>query len=230
MYCKFQTTIINYIENDISELESYLPYLNRSWRLVELAKCYFIAMKNEPDMTLIWEETDQARFRHNWTYNPYVHWLIDPQDSSNFDALIFIDVVEDFAAYHSVLPLLIKGSLSTSQPDDYLIAFLEYCNIIACSPWSTCSRLDAIRRGLGSYLLSSSSSSNSHSKKKWTRLELIHAMIPYGRRHGSNATQDIKEIEEVKKTKMDSRVKLFAILISFVFITILSLILFTFLR
>eukprot|EP00117_Sycon_ciliatum_P035658 scpid65397/ scgid26983/ len=184
---EFQTAIIKYIENDISELSSYLPYLNRSWRLVEIGKGHYTVLKSYPQRMSIWGDRDQARLRQGWTYNPYN--LTNSHDSSNPDACMFINFVEDHLANHSVIRLMIMGSLSTSYAEDYFRAYLEYYMIFICLPASTRPSHDDLFRGLGDYLLLASA--ESHAKKKWTRSELLHAMIQYGSEPDCNATRPI---------------------------------------
>eukprot|EP00117_Sycon_ciliatum_P021647 scpid79574/ scgid18910/ len=173
---EFQTTIIDYIEKDITELTSYLPYLNRSSRLVDLGKGYFNALKSNSTWISLFQVSTHAALRQDWTYNPFN--MLCSYNPANPDAFTVIKLVEKLARNHSAIQLLIMGSLSTLQAEDYFSAFLEYKYTLRRLPPSTCPSIDAISRGLGNYLLSSSA--ESHSSKKWTRSELLHAIERYG--------------------------------------------------
>ncbi|XP_065193919.1 uncharacterized protein LOC135825111 [Sycon ciliatum] len=174
----FQTAIIDYIEKDFSMLASYLPYLTRSWRLVELGKGFLTAKMNSPEWIPPIEETDLACLHRDWEYNPSIHWYRDYIESGVLQWSSY-DIVADAATYHSAVELMMTGRLSTSQADDYFDAWLKYTEIWKSMPESTRPNLYNITVGLGSFLLPSSLLM-SHSHKLWSKVELLHQMIRFG--------------------------------------------------
>ena len=173
---EYQATIISYMEKDTLELVSYLPDLNRFWRLVELAKGYFLF--DEATFMSTLGETEKAQLHIEWTYNPYKHWFIDLRDKGMLHGTKWINDVALIATFHPIINLLIMGNLSTSQPDDYFRAYAEYVELWKCLPESTRPSIRAVRSGLANYLLSSL---ETNSKKNWTKVELCQAMLRFGK-------------------------------------------------
>ncbi|XP_065193652.1 uncharacterized protein LOC135824857 [Sycon ciliatum] len=187
---EYQTCILKKLEEDISETESYLPYANRTCKLVELAKCFESVARRDPTLlsslkceTLV--PTLPKHITTRWIYNPYDNILIenDKSDLLSDDVLAtqnWIDFTVRLAERHSLLKLLIRGILHVSQFEDYFVAVREYEELWHSLPQSSRPSQKVIYCDLGSYLLTTLP--RSQCEKELTKEELLNAMELFGRK------------------------------------------------
>ncbi|XP_065193252.1 uncharacterized protein LOC135824441 [Sycon ciliatum] len=187
---QYQEAIITHLDEDTQELEEYLPSANRSSRLVGLAKGLHSCARIETRICS-YLELDRfnlpAFFPLAWTYmyNPYLQWAVGhdfnhKSHPSNpvLATAAWIGMFSKVTINHSVVTLLIRGELRTSQVDDYFTAMMEYEDRLRCLPQSRRPNRRDLYLGLGTFLLSSSQGQQYH--KEWTKVELVEAMVRHG--------------------------------------------------
>eukprot|EP00117_Sycon_ciliatum_P000641 scpid71993/ scgid6629/ len=188
---RFQEAIISYVESNMSELEACLPYVNRSRRLVALAKGLHILAKRDTRIYSVLGLVGSFSLADHiaeWTYNPYIVSIslldldLDTNSAPLKQVLLthrWIKTVAKLASNHSVLTLLIIGRLCTSHVDDYFSAIKEYEEAVRRNlPQSGCPSRHDLYHGLGNFLLSSPQ--EYQNQKEWTKVELVDAMVKYG--------------------------------------------------
>eukprot|EP00117_Sycon_ciliatum_P023339 scpid70669/ scgid19868/ len=191
---QYQTAIIKDIEKDSSEMVQYLSSTNRSSRLVCIAKGFYSAAKRDSILvSLVKDDHLIAQLTEcladSWTYNPFYHFLINYGNSDipdTFASKQWISATALLATRHSVINLMIKGSLRTEQVEDYFTAMLEYNKLWMSLPQSSRPRRDDLYSGLGTYILGSSQASDSH--RIMSSVELLDAMQRYGSELAANAS------------------------------------------
>ncbi|XP_065177090.1 uncharacterized protein LOC135806826 [Sycon ciliatum] len=191
-----QEVIINSMEALIARLNKYMPYVNRSRRLVEIA--HSLHDLAQTDATLLsalgledlnaipLPDDDDDDDDDEWTdsYNPYYHCDINYCDNYNLGEEMdksrsLIDMAAKLSEKHSVLRLLIMGRLKTLNPENYFMALNEYEQFWNSLSESSRPSRKVLCSGLGSHLLSSIS--GLPDQKLWTKLELVDAMKNYGK-------------------------------------------------
>ncbi|XP_065194135.1 uncharacterized protein LOC135825326 [Sycon ciliatum] len=197
---EYQTCILKKLEQDIPETEAYLPYANRTCKLVELAKCFESVARRDPTLlsSLKCENLVPTLPQHvstRWIYNPYDYILIenDKSDLLSDDVLAthnWIDFTVRLAERHSVLKLLIKRILRVSQVEDYFVAVMEYDKLWHSLSQSRRPSRDALYRDLGTYLLHTLPTSQC--KKELTKVELLNAMERCGKMIVGSATPEVR--------------------------------------
>eukprot|EP00117_Sycon_ciliatum_P040992 scpid90677/ scgid30049/ len=190
---QYEIAIIKDLEKDSSEMVQYLFSTNRSSRLVCIAKGFYSAAKRDSILvSLVKDDHLIAQLTEcladSWTYNPFYHFLINYGNSDipdTFASKQWISATALLATRHSVINLMIKGSLRTEQVEDYFTAMLEYTKIWKNLPTSSRPRRDDLYSGLGTYILGSSLGSDS--QKILTQVDFLHAMKQYGDELVANA-------------------------------------------
>ncbi|XP_065199003.1 uncharacterized protein LOC135830703 [Sycon ciliatum] len=186
----YQTCILKKLEQDIPEIESYLPYANRTCRLIKLAKCFKNVARRDPTLlsSLECENLVPALPQHittRWICNLYDHLLIEKDRSHvlSHDVLAtqnWIELTEQLAKYHLVLKLLIKRRLRVSQVEDYFLAVMEYNEIWHSLPQSSRPSRKVLYHDVGIYLLSRTPMWKR--EKELTKEELLNAMEQCGKK------------------------------------------------
>ncbi|XP_065194110.1 uncharacterized protein LOC135825299 [Sycon ciliatum] len=189
-----QEAMIEHLQRDIPTLESYLPYVYRSRRLVNIAICLYSIAKHDKSAltspvtawlwTYIYEHCLQTPIISAWTDNAFVHWnFVDVRSYLEKYDLIGIRywtyAIGQLATKHSVLKLLIMGRMRTVHVEDYFMAVLEYEEFLKGLPKSSIPDRATLYLQLGSYL--QPASQGSHSRTEWTSDELFKAMEGYGK-------------------------------------------------
>ncbi|XP_065193765.1 uncharacterized protein LOC135824954 [Sycon ciliatum] len=187
-----QEALIEHLQSDISTLESYLPYVYRSRRLVDIAKCFYSIAKHDKSVLTslakacghCFEQFMIASITPVWTYNPFVHWdfvgeISDHERVPVVGTRQWIDAVIQLTIKHSVLKHIIMGSIRTVHAEDYFMAVLEYEVFLKGLPESSIPDRETLYHYLGSYL--EPASQESHSRKEWTAEELFKAMVEHGK-------------------------------------------------
>eukprot|EP00117_Sycon_ciliatum_P043903 scpid91917/ scgid31733/ len=165
---QYQRGIITDLEKDVSEMVPYLSSANRSSRLVGIAKGFYNTAKRDAIVVSLltdgWYTASLIQsLANSWTYNPFYHFLINYGNSDipdTFASKQWISATALLATRHSVINLMIKGSLRTEQVEDYFTAMLEYTKIWKNLPTSSRPRRDDLYSGLGTYILGSSPASD----------------------------------------------------------------------
>ncbi|XP_065194107.1 uncharacterized protein LOC135825296 [Sycon ciliatum] len=192
---EYQTCLLKNLEQNIPETASFLPYVNRSCRLVEVAKCFerFARRDSTWLSSLTCENLIRTLPQHittRWSYNSYDFVPIEEGDSDlSHDVLAthnWINFTIKLAECHSVLKLLIKGSLRVSQLEDYFLAVVAYDEVWHCLLQSSRPNREVLFRDLGGYLLSTAPGSSY--EKELTIGELLDAMDQCG-----SATLEVQE-------------------------------------
>ncbi|XP_065176167.1 uncharacterized protein LOC135805969 [Sycon ciliatum] len=186
---EYQTRILDKLERDIPATVSYVPYVNRSCRLVELAKCFESLARSDPELLLSLRcenliPTLPQHITTRWTYNPYDYLFIDINEGHllGHDTLAtqnWINFTVKLAELHSLLKLVIKGILRVSQLEDYFVAVMEYDELWQSLSESSRPSREILYCDLGSYLLSTLPTSQS--EKELTKEELLSAMEQCGK-------------------------------------------------
>ncbi|XP_065193800.1 uncharacterized protein LOC135824990 [Sycon ciliatum] len=198
-YEEYQTCILKKMEQEIRETAFFLKYSNRSCRQVELAKCFEIVSRRDPQLllSLRCESLIRAPPQHintRWSYNLYDFVIIEKADSGLSDDVIathnWINFTAELAWRHSVLKLFIKGSLRLSQLEDYFVAVMAYDKLCQSLPQSRRPSLIVLYRDLGSYLLSTLS--RSQREKELSKEDLLNAMERCGKRIVDSATREVR--------------------------------------
>ena len=195
---EYQEAIVNDFEKDIPSLVKLLPYVNRSWRLAELARAFYKVAKNDLNLSFL-EEEEQYSFTHriflHWMYKYCCYVGVRNINSPTDDKLVVstgIEAVTKLATKHSVLTLIIGGTVRLVQAEDYFTAVLEYEEIWKGLYQSTRPNRDDIYGGLERYLRLSSPT-GLLSNKKWTKGELRDAMVRFGIELVRNITETLEE-------------------------------------
>eukprot|EP00117_Sycon_ciliatum_P004353 scpid69936/ scgid8768/ len=186
-----QQDLLDKLEQDVPELVPHLPLAYRSWRLIELAHCFHSIVARDPILALlIQQDTSNATGRpvQTWAHQQTLHalhWkdvheLRSAPAGGIFWTRACIDTTAKLSGDHSVIRLLITGKLQTSQMNDYFKAVTEYKNIWKDLPESSRPNLAVIHHELGAFLLSSTSASDS--RKEYTKMELVNAMVMLGKK------------------------------------------------
>ncbi|XP_065193989.1 uncharacterized protein LOC135825189 [Sycon ciliatum] len=187
-YEEYQTCILKKLEQDIPETASFLKYSNRSCRQVDLAKCFEIVSRRDPELLLSLRcenriPTPPQHITTRWSYNSYDFVILEEADDDISDDVIathnWIDFTVQLAERHSVLKLFIKGSLRLSQLEDYFVAVMEYDKLWHSKPQSCRPSQEVLYRELGSYLLSTTQ--RSQCGNELTKAELLNAMERSGK-------------------------------------------------
>eukprot|EP00117_Sycon_ciliatum_P022394 scpid69596/ scgid19332/ len=189
-----QEALIEHLQRDISTLESYLPYVYRSRRLVDIAKCFYSIAKHDKSVftslgtawlwEYLYEQCLQIPIPSVWTYNPFVHWNFvevrsyDEEDDE-MGTRHWIHAIGQIATKHSVLKLLIMGIMRTVHVEDYFMAVMEYEEFLKGLPKSSIPDRATLYLHLGSYL--QPALQGSHSRTEWTADELFKAVEGYGK-------------------------------------------------
>ncbi|XP_065193737.1 uncharacterized protein LOC135824921 [Sycon ciliatum] len=198
-YEEYQTCILKKMEQDIPETALFLKYSNRSCRQVELAKCFEIVSRRDPQLllSLRLDSPIPAPPQHintRWSYNSYDFVLIEIADSGLSDDVIathnWIKFTAELAGRHSVLKLFIKGSLRLSQLEDYFVAVMAYDKLWQSLPQSSRPSRIVLYRDLGSYLLSTLL--RSQREKELSKEELLNAMERCGTMIVDSATREVR--------------------------------------
>ncbi|XP_065194157.1 uncharacterized protein LOC135825350 [Sycon ciliatum] len=186
-----QEAMIEHFQQDIPKLVLCLPYVNRSRRLVDVAQCFYsIAIHDTRLLAALstvcpyFCEYGLERIIPRWTYNPFVHWdFVSKNKCAEHEAAIstnhWIHAVGQFATKHSVVKLLIMGSMRTVPIEDYFMAVMEYEDFLKGLPKSSIPDRATLYLHLGSYL--QPALQGTHSRKEWTADELFKAMVDYGK-------------------------------------------------
>ncbi|XP_065193806.1 uncharacterized protein LOC135824999 [Sycon ciliatum] len=198
-YEEYQTCILKNLEQDNPETASFLKYSNRSCRQVELAKCFEIVSRRDPELLLSLRcenliPTPPQHISTRWSYNSYDYIKIKEGDSDlSVDVLAthnWINFTEQLAEHHSVLKLLIKGSLRLSHSEDYFVTVMAYDKLWHSLPQCFRPSRDVLYRDLGSYLLSTVP--RVQCEKELTKEELLNAMERYGEMIVDSATREVR--------------------------------------
>ena len=190
----YQQAFLEKLEQDVPTLGTYLPLAYRSWRLRELAHCLHSIVARDPTMAsriqqIICNLPSRPVQTSAWAHQQALydlHWKDADELTSAAPAdgilwtRICIDIIARLARDRSFIRLLITGKLRTSQMDDYFKAVTEYKQIWKYLPESTRPSLAAIHQELGTFLLSSTSASDS--RKEITKIELVNAMVMIGKK------------------------------------------------
>eukprot|EP00117_Sycon_ciliatum_P042616 scpid61577/ scgid30975/ len=190
----YQQALLDELEQDIPKLVPYLPLAYRSWRLIELAHCFHSAVARDPTMySTIVRDTSygtvipQPLRTCTWTHHQDLHWksVYEFRSTPEIDIHVlgtrnWISVAAQLSHDHSVMKLLITGDLRTSQMNDYFEAVTEYNSIWKDLPVSTRYSRAVMHNELGAFLLSSTSASDS--RKEYTKMELVNAMVMLGKK------------------------------------------------
>ncbi|XP_065193878.1 uncharacterized protein LOC135825067 [Sycon ciliatum] len=195
---EYQTDILKKLEHDISETASYLPYVSRSCRLVEIAKCFESVARRDTTLlsSLKCENLIPTLPEHIttwWSYNPYDCLVVHEYSSKLSDDVLatqnWINFTAKVAELHSVLKLLIKGRLRVWQLEDYFMAVIEYDEFWNTLPQSSRPNRDVLYGDLGSYLLSTLP--RSQREKKLTKQKLLTAMERCGKKTVDRTTTKV---------------------------------------
>ena len=187
------------MEQDIPETALFLKYANRSCRQVELAKCFEIVSRRDPELllSLRCDSLIRAPPQHittRWSYNSYDCVIVEKADSGLSDDVIathnWINFTAELAWRHSVLKLFIKGSLRLSQLEDYFVAVMAYDKLWQSLPQSSRPSRIVLYRDLGSYLLSTLP--RSQREKELSKEELLNAMERCGKMIVDSATREVR--------------------------------------
>ena len=188
---RYQQALLDSLKQGIPKLLPYLPMAYRYSRLIELAHCFYNAVARDPTLFSAMERDTSNRTGHpyppcTWTHDHDLHWKSvyefrsTPEDGKHISRTRGWIVVTARLLDHSVMSLMIAGKLRTSQMNDYFEAVTEYNNIWKDLPESTRPSLALIHYKLGTFLLSSTTASDS--RKEFTKMELVNAMVMLGKK------------------------------------------------
>eukprot|EP00117_Sycon_ciliatum_P044383 scpid49797/ scgid32031/ len=188
---RYQQALLDRLEQDVQKLLPHLYLVYRCSRFMELAHCFHSIVARDPILALlIQQDTSNATGRpvQTWAHQQTLHalhWkdvheLRSAPAGGIFWTRACIDTTAKLSGDHSVIRLLITGKLQTSQMNDYFKAVTEYKNIWKDLPESSRPNLAVIHHELGAFLLSSTSASDS--RKEYTKMELVNAMVMLGKK------------------------------------------------
>eukprot|EP00117_Sycon_ciliatum_P047901 scpid49569/ scgid34175/ len=191
---RYQQALLDRLEQDVQKLLPHLPMAYRYSRLIELAHCFHSAVARDPTMySTIVRDTSygtvipQPLRTCTWTHHQDLHWksVYEFRSTPEIDIHVlgtrnWISVAAQLSHDHSVMKLLITGDLRTSQMNDYFEAVTEYNSIWKDLPVSTRYSRAVMHNELGAFLLSSTSASDS--RKEYTKMELVNAMVMLGKK------------------------------------------------
>eukprot|EP00117_Sycon_ciliatum_P032696 scpid61551/ scgid25298/ len=191
---RYQQALLDSLKQGIPKLLPHLPMAYRYSRLRELAHCLHSIVARDPTMTsriqqIICNLPSRPVQTSTWAHQQALydlHWKPVYELGSAAPAAgmlwtrIFIDAIAQLSGDYSVIRLLITGKLRTSQTNDYFNAVTEYNNIWKDLPESTRPSLAVIHHKLGTFLLSSTTASDS--RKEFTKMELVNAMVMLGKK------------------------------------------------
>eukprot|EP00117_Sycon_ciliatum_P043900 scpid49739/ scgid31731/ len=197
---RYQQALLDRLEQDVQKLLPHLPMAYRYSRLIELAHCFHSAVARDPTMySTIVRDTSygtvipQPLRTCTWTHHQDLHWksVYEFRSTPEIDIHVlgtrnWISVAAQLSHDHSVMKLLITGDLRTSQMNDYFEAVTEYNSIWKDLPVSTRYSRAVMHNELGAFLLSSTSASDS--RKEYTKMELVNAMVMFGKNLADEAT------------------------------------------
>eukprot|EP00117_Sycon_ciliatum_P013769 scpid72418/ scgid14304/ len=197
---RYQQALLDRLEQDVPKLLPHLPMAYRYSRLRELAHCLHSIVARDPTMTsriqqIICNLPSRPVQTSTWAHQQALydlHWKDADELTSAAPAdgilwtRICIDIIARLARDRSFIRLLITGKLRTSQMNDYFKAVTEYKNIWKDLPESSRPNLAVIHHELGAFLLSSTSASDS--RKEYTKMELVNAMVMFGKNLADEAT------------------------------------------
>ena len=205
---RFQQALLDRLEQDVQKLLPHLHLAYRCSRLIELAHCFHSAVARDPTMysTMVRDTSYGTFFPHplctcTWTHHHDLHWksvyefrFTPEHDIHVLGTRSWIIVTAQLLQDHSVMKLLITGDLRSSQMNDYFEAVTEYNKIWKDLPVSTRPSLAVIHNELGLFLLSSTSASDS--RKEYTKMELVNAMVMFGKNLADGATSKCDQTDQ----------------------------------
>eukprot|EP00117_Sycon_ciliatum_P030990 scpid60664/ scgid24321/ len=191
---RYQQALLDRLEQDVQKLLPHLYLVYRCSRFMELAHCFHSAVARDPTMySTIVRDTSygtvipQPLRTCTWTHHQDLHWksVYEFRSTPEIDIHVlgtrnWISVAAQLSHDHSVMKLLITGDLRTSQMNDYFEAVTEYNSIWKDLPVSTRYSRAVMHNELGAFLLSSTSASDS--RKEYTKMELVNAMVMLGKK------------------------------------------------
>eukprot|EP00117_Sycon_ciliatum_P026053 scpid72408/ scgid21475/ len=197
---RYQQALLDRLEQDVQKLLPHLYLVYRCSRFMELAHCFHSAVARDPTMySTIVRDTSygtvipQPLRTCTWTHHQDLHWksVYEFRSTPEIDIHVlgtrnWISVAAQLSHDHSVMKLLITGDLRTSQMNDYFEAVTEYNSIWKDLPVSTRYSRAVMHNELGAFLLSSTSASDS--RKEYTKMELVNAMVMFGKNLADEAT------------------------------------------